>query len=133
MARCDEAALPAPSPRRALFQAGAEAGAKRSAAPKMASLIGRVEPFRLAGRRWLFHSIGMAVTLPIRRMSRADKLRAMEALWADLSRDEAGIHSPDWHGVVLRETEQLVRDGKAKFSDWQAASRRIRRKAARLA
>jgi hypothetical protein len=77
--------------------------------------------------------MGMAVTLPISRMSRADKLRAMEALWADLSRDEAEFESPGWHGVVLRETEQLVRDGKAKFSDWQTAKRRIHRKAARLA
>ena len=71
----------------------------------------------------------MAVTLPIERMSREDKLRAMEALWADLSRDEAEVESPAWHGAVLRETEQLVREGKAKFSDWQGARRRIRRKA----
>jgi hypothetical protein len=75
----------------------------------------------------------MAVTLPIKRMSRADKLRAMEALWADLSRDEAEFDSPDWHGTVLRETEQLVRDGKAKFSDWPAARRRLHRKAGRKA
>jgi hypothetical protein len=73
----------------------------------------------------------MAVTLPISQMTRADKLRAMEALWADLSRDEAEFDSPGWHGAVLRETEQLVRDGKAKFSDWQAARRRISRKAVR--
>lgn len=72
----------------------------------------------------------MAVTLPISRMSRTDKLRAMEALWADLSRDEAKMDSPDWHGVILRETEQLVRAGKAKFSDWQTARRRIHRKTA---
>lgn len=71
----------------------------------------------------------MAVTLRIGRMSREDKLRAMEALWADLSRDEAELESPTWHGAVLRETEQLVREGKAKFSDWQSARRRIRRKA----
>jgi hypothetical protein len=64
-------------------------------------------------------------------MSRADKLRAMEALWADLSRDEAAIDSPGWHGAVLRETEELVRDGKAKFSDWRTARHRIRRKAGR--
>ena len=71
----------------------------------------------------------MAITLPLRRMSREDKLRAMEALWADLSRDEAEMNSPDWHGAVLRETEQLVGEGKAKFSDWASARRRIRRKA----
>jgi hypothetical protein len=62
-------------------------------------------------------------------MSREDKLRAMEALWADLSQDE--VDSPAWHGSVLRETEQLVHTGKAKFSDWQSARRRIQRKAGR--
>ena len=66
-------------------------------------------------------------------MSRADKLRAMEALWTDLSRDEAELDSPGWHGDILRETEQLVRAGKAKFSNWQTARRRIHRKATRLA
>lgn len=64
-------------------------------------------------------------------MSREDKLRAMEALWADLSRDEADTESPAWHGVILRETEQFVREGKATFSDWEVARRRIRRKADR--
>jgi hypothetical protein len=75
----------------------------------------------------------MAVTLPIARMSREDKLRAMEALWVDLSRDEDETDSPGWHEATLRETEQLVREGKAKFSDWQSARRRIRRKAGRVA
>jgi Putative addiction module component len=62
-------------------------------------------------------------------MSREDKLRAMEALWTDLSRDEAEMESPGRHGAVLRETEQLVREGKAKFSDWQSARHPLRRKA----
>jgi hypothetical protein len=57
----------------------------------------------------------------------------MEALWADLSREEAKLDSPAWHGLILRETERLVRDGKAKLSDWQAAKRRILRKAVRMA
>ena len=74
----------------------------------------------------------MAVTLPLKRMSRRDKLRAMEALWEDLSRDEAEVASPDWHKTTLRETERLVRHGKAKFSDWEVAKRRLHRKAARM-
>jgi hypothetical protein len=105
----------------------------RFAASMMGCLLRRVERFRLAGGRLILHIPGVAVTLPIRRMSRADKLRAMEALWADLSRDEAELDSPNWHGTVLRETERLVRNGKAKFSDWQAARRRIHRKAGRMA
>ena len=78
----------------------------------------RLGPFHLAGGHLVRHTIRMAVALPIRRISRTDKLRAMEALWADLSRDEAEIDSPGWHGVILRGTDQLVREGNAKFSDW---------------
>ena len=72
----------------------------------------------------------MGITLAIKRMSRADKLRTMEALWADLAKDETRMDSPTWHAEALRETESLVRQGKVKFSDWQEAKRRIRRKAA---
>ena len=88
--------------------------------------------FHLAGGRLILQIVAVAITLPIKRMSREDKLRAMETLWADLSRDEAAMASPDWHGQALREAEELVRDGKADFSDWQVARRRVRRKAARV-
>ena len=74
----------------------------------------------------------MAVTLPIKRMSREDKLRAMEALWTDLTEDETRFTSPPWHVKILRETEKLVQEGKAKFSNWSEAKRRIRRKAAKF-
>jgi hypothetical protein len=74
----------------------------------------------------------MRDALAIKRMSREEKLRAMEALWDDLTQDESALDSPGWHSLVLRDTEQLVREGKAKFSDWHVASRRIRRKAARM-
>jgi len=94
---------------------------------------GGEDPFRLAPGPSIIHIAKMAVTLPIARMSREDKLRAMETLWADLSKDETRTSSPDWHGAVLRETERLVSEGKAKFSDWQSARRRIRRKADRAA
>ena len=71
----------------------------------------------------------VAVTLPIKRMSREEKLRAMEALWIDLTQDEKQFTSPPWHAKVLSQTERLVREGKARFSDWSEAKRRIRRKA----
>ena len=66
-------------------------------------------------------------------MSREEKLRAMEALWADLSREESQYESPDWHAKVLGQTERLVGERKAKFRDWAVAKERIRRKAAKLA
>jgi hypothetical protein len=75
----------------------------------------------------------MATVLPLKSMSRVEKLRAMEAIWEDLSRDEDKFESPAWHGEALREAERAVASGKAKFVDWEEAKKRLRRKAARLA
>ena len=61
----------------------------------------------------------MPVVLPLQKMSRDEKLRAME--------------SPVWHAQALREAERAMKNGKAKFSDWEKAKKRIRRKAAKLA
>ncbi|MEO7300418.1 MAG: addiction module protein [Verrucomicrobiota bacterium] len=65
-------------------------------------------------------------------MSRDEKLRAMETIWADLSQDEKQFE-PAWHEQALRETEILVKTGEAKFSDWAEAKKRMRRKAEKLA
>jgi len=75
----------------------------------------------------------MPVVLPLQKMSRDEKLRAMEALWADLSKNDDRFESPPWHAEALRESERVVKNGKAKFSDWEIAKKRIRRKAAKLA
>ena len=49
----------------------------------------------------------MDVTLPLDQMSNAEKLRAMEALWADLSRNEKELESPLWHGQgILQERHE---------------------------
>jgi Putative addiction module component len=63
----------------------------------------------------------MPIALPLKKMSRDEKLRAMEALWADLSQDEARFESPVWHDHALREAERAVKTGKARFSDWEEA------------
>ena len=74
----------------------------------------------------------MPVVLPLQKMSRDEKLRVMEALWADLSKDDDRFESPAWHAEALREAERSMKNGKATFSDWQEAKKRIRRKAAKL-
>ena len=71
----------------------------------------------------------MPTALPLRKMSKADKLRAMEALWADLTQDSEKLDSPAWHAVALEKTETLVKAGKAKFIEWNVAKRMIRKKA----
>lgn len=58
----------------------------------------------------------MDITLPLDSMSIAEKLRAMEALWADLSRNEIALESPPRHEQVLREREESFKTGKENLS-----------------
>lgn len=74
----------------------------------------------------------MQTILPLKKMSRVEKLREMEAIWVDLSGDEVAFESPPWHADALREAERAVAAGTAKFSDWEEAKKRLRRKAAKL-
>ena len=66
------------------------------------------------------------ITLPIEQMSQAEKLMALEALWNDLSRNEAVYESPEWHLKELAATEERVQSGQEQFMDWEAAKRQLR-------
>lgn len=68
----------------------------------------------------------MEAALPLERMTVAEKLRAMEALWADLSRNADAFDSPAWHEEVLREREQRVHEGKESHLDWDVAKKQLR-------
>ena len=63
----------------------------------------------------------MSIDLPLEKMTLADKLEAMELLWADISRRPADLPSPDWHKDVLDDRRRLVAAGKLKFLDWDTA------------
>ena len=75
----------------------------------------------------------MVALLELKKMTRAEKLQAMEFLWEELSRDEDTLESPAWHEKALREAEAAIKSGKAKFIDWDEAKERIRRMTSRLA
>jgi len=68
----------------------------------------------------------MDVTLSLDQMTTAEKLRVMEAIWADLSRNEADLESPAWHEDVLREREARYRAGEEKPVDWETAKKQLR-------
>jgi putative addiction module component len=68
----------------------------------------------------------MAVNLPLDEMSVEDKLRLLEAIWADLSGTPDQLESPAWHQDLLEETARRVQSGEATFSDWQKAKASIR-------
>jgi len=68
----------------------------------------------------------MEAALPLEQMSTAEKLRAMELLWADLSRKAEVYESPAWHEAVLRERDQRVAEGKEAYVSWDEAKRDLR-------
>jgi len=68
------------------------------------------------------------VKLPLKEMSRAEKIMAMEAIWQDLSRDDESVESPAWHADELAATEQRVASGEEHFVDWEAAKRQLRKR-----
>lgn len=70
----------------------------------------------------------MPTTLPIKQMTLDEKLRAMEDLWVDLSQHEEQVPVPQWHKEVLAHRERLVREGKARFIEWDSAKKRIARR-----
>ena len=68
----------------------------------------------------------MDATPPANQTSVAEKLRDMEALWAESSRDEAQFESPAWHGDALRDREEHIKTGRESFMDWEAAKKQLR-------
>jgi Putative addiction module component len=67
--------------------------------------------------------------LPLKKMTIADKLRAMEELWADITHDQGKYTSPTWHFDALDKTELDIREGRVIFKDWAEAKKSIRRRA----
>jgi hypothetical protein len=59
-------------------------------------------------------------------MTTAEKLRAMEVIWADLCKDETAVESPAWHEGVLRERAERVKSGEEKFMDWEVAKKELK-------
>ena len=54
-------------------------------------------------------------TQEIKKMSRFERLQAMEALWDSLIDEESEIESPEWHRDILEERKRKIETGKAEF------------------
>ena len=67
----------------------------------------------------------MNAPLPLDKMSLAEKLRAMEEIWEDLTRLAGDIASPAWHEDILRARQARVDAGQSTFVDWHEAKARI--------
>lgn len=69
----------------------------------------------------------MSVT-ELQRMSRLEKVRLMETIWADLSREDDAVESPAWHQAELKETEERYAAGAEEVVDWSEAKKELRRR-----
>lgn len=69
----------------------------------------------------------MKVAIDLKAMTVPEKLDLMEAIWADLSRDEGSIHSPEWHGLVLKERAEKFKHGEEKSIPWEEAKQQLLR------
>jgi len=54
-------------------------------------------------------------TSDITKMSRTERLAAIEALWDSLLDEESEIDSPQWHRDVLEERKRKIENGQAEF------------------
>jgi len=54
-------------------------------------------------------------TSDITKMSRAERLAAIEALWDSLLDEESEIAPPEWHRDVLEERRRKIENGQAEF------------------
>ena len=61
-------------------------------------------------------------------MTLEEMLAAMESLWEDLARAPETIESPAWHKEVLDDRRQRAENGKARFTEWENAKAKIRKK-----
>ncbi|MDY7036732.1 MAG: addiction module protein [Thermodesulfobacteriota bacterium] len=70
----------------------------------------------------------MQNTFDIENLSKEDKLRVMEAIWEDLSKEDTEVESPKWHQEALQETEQRLNLGEEEKVDWQTAKKDLRKR-----
>ncbi len=68
----------------------------------------------------------MQITLPLKKMSIEEKIRAMEEIWDDLCQNPKKLSSPSWHQEILLDREDKIKNKAEEFSDWEYAKKNIR-------
>jgi putative addiction module component (TIGR02574 family) len=63
----------------------------------------------------------------VSRLSKAERLQAMEWLWASLSKEQQDLESPEWHGEVLAARKAKADADEAQFLSVEQLKERLRR------
>jgi hypothetical protein len=74
----------------------------------------------------------MPTILPLKKMTRLQKVRAMNELWGDLTAVSDDLPSPAWHGVGLAKRKAKAAEGKVVWTDWAVVKERMRPKTCSL-
>ena len=67
----------------------------------------------------------MSATLPLEKMTMPEKISTMEILWEDITRNSENYPSPAWHGKILKQREQMLKNGEAKLEDWESVKKEL--------
>lgn len=84
-------------------------------------------------RRFVCDAVGaeyawVAMSIPaIDRMSREEKLHALEELWESITREGDRYDSPAWHEDELKRTQDRFESGAEQPMDWDTAKRQLRK------
>ena len=63
----------------------------------------------------------------VSRLSKTERLQALEWLWASLVKEQEDIESPEWHGEVLAARQAKADAGEAQFISVAELKKRLRR------
>jgi len=66
-------------------------------------------------------------TLPLERMTLADKLALIERVWESLTQKNADFTSPAWHGELLKSRLAAAENGAVAFRPLDEVKQRLRR------
>ena len=51
----------------------------------------------------------------LKKMSKAERIQAMEALWESMLYDDGEIETPDWHEHILKQRKKIIENGTAQL------------------
>lgn len=64
----------------------------------------------------------------ISRLTNAERIELLNAVWDSIENKDEEIESPAWHAEVLAQRETEIASGKAKFIPWEEAKADILRR-----
>lgn len=51
----------------------------------------------------------------LKKLSKAERIQAMEALWESMLYDDGEIETPEWHERILKQRKKNIENGSAQF------------------